>query len=236
MEQPDTRLHFRTAWRAVGRLRQDPDNTNEVFVIIRALSGKSGERVYRRFKKTENGQKVLRERRNLLETLNDRAYLASLPENSLGHQYYLFTDREQITAAGLVDASQAVRSVDVGENRRRFYERRRDCHDLQHVVTGWGRDLLGEGALLSFGIAQNWHHGIGLIVAMAYFTGGPEMRTIIRQGWRRGKTSAVLDFADWEALLPLPLEEVREQLGVGAPPVYRPVNSREAAAASAARM
>lgn len=232
VEAPDTSLQFRTAWRALGRLRKDPDNTDEVFVIIKALSGNSGEKHFQKFRKTENGHRILSEKRDLLEILKDRDYLANLPEGSLGHEYYLFTEREKITADGLVDASESVERVTVSENHRRFYNRRRDCHDLQHVVSGWGRDLLGEGALLSFGISQNWHNGIGLIVAMAYWTGGPQMRAIIRSAWKRGKHSACLDFADWERLLPLPLAQVREELGLGEPPVYQPVYSSAAAAAA----
>jgi ubiquinone biosynthesis protein COQ4 len=232
VEKSDTSLHFKAAWRALGRLRNDPDNTGEVFVIIKALSGNSGEKHFQKFKKTESGQRILGEERNLLDTLTDRDYLAALPEGSLGHQYYLFTERENITAEGLVDASESVERVAVGENHRRFYSRRRDCHDLQHVATGWGRDLRGEGALLAFGISQNWHNGIGLIVAMAYSTGGVEMRAIIRQGFKRGRRSECLDFADWERYLPMPLDQVREELKLGEPPVYEPVWSSEAAQAS----
>ena len=40
-----------------------------------------------------------------------------------------------------------------------------------------------------------------------------------------------LSRVEWEALLPLPVEEVRTRLGVGAPPVYRPVRSAELRAA-----
>ena len=149
MQKPDTRLQFRTAWRALGRLRIDPDNTDEVFVIIRALSGNSGERHYRKFKNTEAGPRILAEQRNLLDTLVDRDYLRSLPEESLGHQYLLFTERENISPEGLVEASESVDRTAVGENRLRFFNRLRDCHDLQHVTTGWGRDLLGEGSVLT---------------------------------------------------------------------------------------
>ena len=232
VQKPDTSFQFRTAWRALGRLRLDPDNTDEVFIIIRALSGNSGERHYRKFKKTTAGQCILSEQRNLLETLTDRDYLRSLPEDSLGHQYLLFTEREKISPEGLVEASESVDRTEVGENRLRFFNRLRDCHDLQHVTTGWGRDLLGEGSVLTYGIAQNWHHGIALIVAMAFSTGGPDMRAMIRKAWRRGKQSENLDFADWEALLPLPLAQVRDKLGLGEPPVYEPIWSGGAAASA----
>ena len=37
----------------------------------------------------------------------------------------------------------------------------RDSHDLYHVVTGYGRDGLGEICVLTFGNAQFHNHGIG---------------------------------------------------------------------------
>ena len=229
----DTSLHFREAWQALQRLSENPDNTDEVFVIIRALSGKSGERQFRRFHKTEVGQKVLAEKRDLLTTLLDRDYLGSLPEGSLGRTYADFTEREQISADGLVEASETVERSEVDEDRRRFFDRLRDCHDLHHVTTGWGRDLMGEVSVLAFGTSQAWHHGIALIVAHVFWEGGPESRAMIRKAWRRGKEAPWLDAADWERLLPMRLDEVRAELGLGEPPVYEPVWSEGAPAAAA---
>ena len=54
------------------------------------------------------------------------------------------------------------------------------------------------------------------------------MRPIIRDGHRRGKQAAWLPGEDWEALLELPLEEVRTKLGLGAPPVYEEFRSEGA--------
>ena len=230
--KPDTRLHFRTAWQALGRLRQDPDRTDEVFVIVRALSGRSGERQYRRFRKTALGQRILAEKRDLLATLRDREALAALPEGSLGRAYHDFTEREQISADGLVEASHTVERVEIDEDRTRFFDRLRDCHDLQHVATGWGRDLMGEVSVLAFDTAQAWHHGIALIVAQVYWSGGPEVRAMIRTAWRRGKKARFLDHADWERLLPLPLDQVRAELELGDPPVYEPVWSAGAPASA----
>lgn len=229
----ETRLQFRVAWQALQRLRQDPDKTEEVFVIIRALTGKSGERQFTRFQKTETGKKVLAEKRDLLQTLLDRDSLESLPAGSLGKTYAEFTAREQISADGLVEASETVERDRVDEDRRRFYDRLRDCHDLHHVTTGWGRDLMGEVSVLAFGTSQAWHHGIALIVAQVFWSGGPEAREMIRGAWRRGKEAEWLDAADWERLLPMPLDDVRAELALGAPPVYEPVWSEGAPAAAA---
>ena len=228
----DHSFQFRTAWQALSRLRANPDATEEVFVIIRALTGKSGEREFQRFRKTEAGARVLAEKRDLLPVLQDRAYLESLPEGSLGREYAAFTAREQISAEGLVDASDNVEREAIDADRARFFDLLRDSHDLHHVTTGWGRDLMGEVSLLAFMISQAWNHGIALIVGHVYWTGDADTRALIRSAWRRGKKAKWLAGSDWEALLPRPLDEVRAEFELGALPEYEPVWSEGAPAAA----
>ena len=103
------------------------------------------------------------------------------------------------------------------ERRLLFSARLRDSHDLWHVVTGYGRDLYGEAALLAFTYRQIRNRGIGLIVLVAYLRAGGEYkqeRVLIRDGYRRARDASWLPGADWEALLERPLDEVRETLGV----------------------
>lgn len=234
MAEERHRLRIREAWRALQRLRRDPDDTKAVFEILQALSGRSGERAFQRFRRSPVGARVLAEGRDLLDVLQDRERLAALPAGSLGRCYYEFTEREQISAAGLVEASRPRReAVPLDADRRRFFDRRRDMHDVEHVATGWGRDLRGEAALLTFYLAQGWSHGLGLIVAMAFYEGDAEARRVIRDAWRRGRRAAWLAAADWEDLLPRPLEEVRALLRLGDPPRYEPLFSAMAAAAAA---
>lgn len=219
------------AYRAWKKLSADPDRTEYVFEIISALSGRSGERQFRRFAKTDTGRRILAEERDLLSTLSDREALRALPEGSLGHSYAAFMDAEQISADGLVDASESAdREHHPDPHVDRFFRRLRDAHDVWHVVSGYGRDLRGEATLLSFTFAQERNPGIGFIVAMIYLRGEAEERRMLRDGYRRGKQAAWLPAADWEALLPLPLDTVREQLEVGPPPVYEAVRSEGAPA------
>ena len=42
-------------------------------------------------------------------------------------------------------------------------------HDLWHVVTGYGRDELGEACLLAFTYAQNKNRGVGFIAFVGCF-------------------------------------------------------------------
>lgn len=210
---------FREAWDAIRALIRDPDDTPQVFRIIRALSGNSQERSFQRFLRSEHGPTILAEERVLLDTLSNRAYLESLPEGTLGRVYADFTAREEITADGLVEASESVeRNPDEIDPRRELFgQRLRDSHDLWHVVTGYGRDLFGEAALLSFTYRQIRNRGIGFIVAVAYLKARGPMageRVLIRDGYRRAGRAEWLPGADWEALLELPLEDVRRRLGV----------------------
>lgn len=226
------RIEPRRALRAMRSLLQNPDDTAKVFEIIDALSGNTGERLFQRFRASAVGQHVLAERRDLLATLADTARLRALPRGSLGWAYADFSRREQISAAGLLDANvQGGRRTDLDPERRLYADRLRDMHDLWHVVTGYGRDLLGEAALLAFSFAQTRNPGIGFIVGVALLKAGSgAARSFILAAWRRGRRARWLPGEDWEALLTEPLEGVREHLRLGAPPIYGPIRSAGAPA------
>jgi ubiquinone biosynthesis protein COQ4 len=230
--QPD-RIRPLAALRAIRALIRHPDDTALVFEIIEALSGRTRARVFDRFRTTESGRRLLAERPNLLERLTNRDALLALPPGTLGRTYGEFMSREQISADGLVDASSNWLRDDLPDDRRWFADRLRDTHDLWHVVTGYGRDLVGEASLLSFTYAQTRNLGIGFIVAVAYLRArGPFRpgRRLLRDGYRRGRRAAWLPGVEWEQLLDQPLARVREQLGVGEPTSYQPIRSEGAPA------
>ena len=89
------------ALRALRKLIADPDKTEEVFVIISALSGNSRNRAFERFRSTPTGKKILREERDILTVLRDRERLERMPPASLGKTYSEFMSNEQISADGL---------------------------------------------------------------------------------------------------------------------------------------
>jgi ubiquinone biosynthesis protein COQ4 len=232
---PRKRIQPLRALRAIRALLANPDDTPKVFEIIDALSGSSGERLFRRFRASSTGARILEERRDLLATLDDRPSLLALPPGTLGRTYAEFAEREQITGQGLADASieGGRRRDDIGPERRLFADRLRDMHDLWHVATGYGRDLVGEAALLAFSFAQTWNPGVGFIVAVAYLRARGDVasaRAVMREGFRRGLRASWLPAADWERLLERPLESLRDELGIGTPPSYVPVRSAGAPA------
>ena len=230
------RIEPLVALRAMRTLLANPDETALVFRIIRALSGQSFERLYQRILAHPTGSVVLNERRNILPVLQERQRLRSLPAGTLGREYARFLDDEGISAEGLVEASTEDEddSYFLDDRARVLSMRLRDIHDLWHVVTGYQRDLFGEGALLAFSYAQTRNPGIAFIVVMAalrrWREGHADAVRLSWHAWRRGRRAESLVAADWEALLELPLAEVRRTLRVDDPEEYRPMFSAAAAA------
>lgn len=218
-------MEFRTAWRALKALIADNEDTTQVFIIMRALTGKSLFKQYRKFCATETGQKILREKRDLLTTLADRETLKKLPEGTLGKTYIDFMVREGITAEGLVEASEPTYTEFTDKDLERYTMRTREMHDLWHVVTGYGRDGLGEMSVVSFSYAQTKSLGFAAITLMAasHFSKLFPRRGIFAVAWeayRNGRKAKWFPGQDWEHLLTLPLEDIRTMLNVAVPTKY----------------
>lgn len=217
-----------TALRAVNRLLRNPEDTRQVFVIMTALRGRSGRRMFERFLSTPSGARVASEGRRLLDRLQDRAGLAAMPEGSLGRAYLAFMQAEQLSAEGLVDASDAGGGPLANPAAALFRDRMRGMHDLTHVLTGYGRDALGELCLLAFMYRHTGNLGGALIALMGAGKfrrspmGGAATAAVI-EGFRHGGKSAWLPGVEWEALLDQDLDALRRRLGVAAPVAYRNV-------------
>jgi ubiquinone biosynthesis protein COQ4 len=210
-------------------LAKDPDDLPKVFELIDSLPGRSPGRLLARMRASADGRRLLVTRPDLRTILADRAALFALPPDTLGHQYAAFCERAGITPQGIVDASieGSIPDPDESPDMRFAGERMRDTHDLWHVVTGYGTDVAGEVALLSFSYAQTRHPGIGLIVGFTYLHFAPQVNKLLRDAYARGKSAAWLPAVVWEDLLARPLDEVRARLGIGAPPVYTPISSAD---------
>jgi len=219
----DTSFRPLQAVRAVRRLQANPEDTSQVFTVFRALRGKSGINAFRRFAASPTGARVIREKRRLLDTLSDRDRLCALPQESFGRRYFDFMEKEQLTAEGLVEASQSWENDPVPPDMDLFRARMRDAHDLTHVLTGYGRDGLGELCLLAFMHAHNRNLGALLIVAMSLTRIPRPARRAVFEAWRNGRKARWLQEQDYEALLPRPLDEVRRELRIANPRLYRAV-------------
>jgi ubiquinone biosynthesis protein COQ4 len=217
----DTRLHPITAFRAVRALMADGEDTNQVFIIFRALRGNSGQKIFKRFKASPTGQKILRENRSLMARLEDRAALAALPQGSVGRAYFEFMESEHLSAAGLMQASEGTYDDVASPEAKLVFDRLRDAHDLTHILTGYGRDPLGELCLLAFMHQHSHNLGQKLIIAMSWSRLPQAARKAVKEAGRNGKKARWFLDMDYEALLSRPLDEVRRELNIAEPSVYR---------------
>ena len=226
MNNKGSGIQLRTAFKALKRLLANPQATEEVFTIINALSGPALKKGCQRFASSDYGKHVLATRVDLIQTLQNKEHLARLPENTLGSHYLAFVEKEQLTADGLVEASQdEVTYTEMNEDLKRFATRQRDSHDLWHTLTQYGRNELGELCLLAFTYAQTGNRGIGLIVLagsmkMRKYYGLSVFSTVFR-AYRDGKSCQWLPAQNWELLLEKPIEEVRTKLGIQDPVAYQ---------------
>lgn len=217
------RREWGAALRALRRLLDDKDDTEQVFEIMRALNGGASRVGYRRLLSSVEGGRLAYRRAELAPLLADRAALAACPPGSLGAAYRDFTDRGGISPEGLVAVSGKV-MTDL-EHPYAWYGRGiRDAHDLWHVVTGYGLDRLGEASLVAFSFAQTRGLGWALIgggAALRHLRAGQagHARAIV-QGYRRGRAAAWLPAVDWPAQLGQPLDAVRARLRITPPSAY----------------
>ena len=217
------------AGRALATLLRDPDDLPQVFTLIESLSGFAPHRLLLNFRRSEAGVRLLREQLDIVPRLTDRDALRALPGGSLGRGYLAFIESEGITPEGIRAAS--LEGYTHGARPDSFaylHQRMRDTHDLWHAATGYRGDVLGELSLLAFTLAQNWNAGVALIIVAGLIKGfGQGDTSVVLDGYRRGRAAAYLPTQDWEALLALPLSEVRARLHLGETPVYTAVRTSD---------
>ena len=223
----DNRVKPIKAIKAIIALSKDNEDTTQVFHVIDALKGSSDRKYFKIFSKSEIGKKILKERIHLLDTLKDKDTLSKLPKNSLGYKYYEFIYKENLSPEELINASESSKKEfgNRTDDEIFFNTRKRDMHDLWHVTTGYGRDALGELSLLAFTYAQEQNRGVGAIALYGYWKVGREfpnfnLRKVIREGYKNGKNATLWSCEDWEKLIKLPIDEVREKINAKKPKLY----------------
>lgn len=219
--------HFR-------ELIRNKEDTTQVFYVIEALNGDSFQKQFVKFANSEKGRKRLEENRHLPPLLDNHDWLRTLPEGSLGRAYLDFMTTEGLTAQGLVDEyTTSGVNRDYGHAEMNIYgDRLRDTHDMLHVLTGFGRDALGEASVLGFSHAQHGGPGVIFIAYGAAWEvrktapkGAPVLKSI-HEARRIGKAAKDIVYEDLMELLPLPIEEVRAKLGIQMPTEYHKVHRK----------
>lgn len=214
--------HFR-------KLIADKEDTEQVFHIIEALRDNRFARSAEKFYQSPTGKRMLAANEYLPHLLDDHDRLRKLPAGSVGQAYVRFMEKEGLTAQGLVDEFDKFQQ---GHPRyddmlERYANRLRDTHDLFHVLTGYGRDALGEQCVLAFSYSLNPSWGV-LFIAWAgarelkkQVTTGAPIYAAVREAQRIGRGAINIAHQDIAALLAEPLAEARRRLNIAEPAVYR---------------
>lgn len=211
--------HFR-------ELLKDKEDTTHVFHIFEALPRKGFREEAKAFAQTDKGRALFASERHLPDLLDDHERLRAMPEGSVAHAYCDFMEKEGLTAAGLVAEGEKMGRRRYGDMVEWYGGRNRDTHDLLHVLTGYGRDALGEQCVLAFTYGQNpapanlfIAYAGGLNVRKNTKTKAPILRAI-NEAKRLGKGCPRVAEEDIAGLLAEPLDTARQRLKITPPQHY----------------
>lgn len=217
---------WRLSLRFLREFFRDPDDTGKAFEFLFATGQKDMERYFQRFAAGPHGPRLLARKPSLADAIQDLAALAAMPAGSLGRTFLAFLQKYGYQALALHELVLRTRAKweaefnlpRVDADRLWFFDRFMLSHDLQHVVTGYGPDDLGEAALSAFTLGQQGGLGLTVLTLGATAKGAGEVGAYwayyIYRAWRRGRAAQPLYAAPWEDLLPLPLDAARELLGI----------------------
>lgn len=231
-DRPQARYRPLRAVKNFQALIKDKEDTSLVFKIFESLPSKDFLPRVQDLALSERGEYLRANEYSLAEYLDDHATLRRTPKGSLAHAYCDFMEAEGLSAAGLTAEYERAGRPKYPDLVEWFIDRSRDTHDLFHILTGYGRDALGEQCVLLFthGQAPSQGHlligyaGAANIARMAKGSKAPIFGAV-RQAHRTGKGAPSLISQPIRQLLERPLDEVRAAMHIPEPTLYRECHS-----------
>lgn len=217
------------ALRALKKLIANKEDTEQVFLIMQALSGRSTPRGYARLLDSAEGGRQAYLRQEFSDRLMDQAWVASFAPGTVGAAYREFIAPRGLTAYGLAEESRKVNgSIEVAHPVAWYGRRMRDVHDIWHVLTGYSTDALGEACVVAFSYAQTKSFGFGFIALggayqLSRSKSGLPYAKAVWQAWRNGLKAKWLPELDYERLFAEPLDQARARLNIVRPTVYESI-------------
>ncbi|ROT95212.1 hypothetical protein EB810_08885 [Altererythrobacter sp. FM1] len=212
--------HFR-------ELIKDKEDTSHVFEIYDALPSRNFRPRAHSFTLSARGDALRAAEPYLPSILDDHDALLQMPRDSVAEAYVCFMESEGLSAAGLVAESEKLGRPKYGDLMEWYGFRQRDTHDLLHVLTGYGRDALGEQCVLLFTHGQSPSLGHLLLgyagaanIKKQVKSKAPVYRAV-REAQRIGKVCPSIVEMSIRELLAMNLSEVRKQLGIAEHQWYR---------------
>lgn len=227
-DRPEPRYSLPRAVKNFRLLMKDKEDTSLVFKIYESLPSSQFMPRVAALTMSGRGEFLRATEPNLPEILDDHATLRKTPKGSLAHAYCDFMESEGLTAAGLVAEADKLGRPKYPDLVQWFAERSRDTHDLFHVLTGYGRDALGEQCVLLFTHGQSptqghlliGYAGAANIKKMVWGSKAPVIGAV-RQAKATGKGAPSLIEQPIRELLKQPVDRVRQALNIPEPTQYR---------------
>jgi ubiquinone biosynthesis protein COQ4 len=215
--------------KALGHFRKlvaDKEDTEQVFHMVDCLPSARFRAIQNGFCTSARGRALMASEPCLPDLLDDHDRLLAMPEGSVAHAYVAFMRAEGLSAAGLVAESEKAGRARFDDQVQWFGDRLRDTHDLVHVLTGYGRDALGEQCALGFSYGQYraWVDGF-----LAWAGGFELWRKVkadapvfaaVGEAVRNGKAAEPVFAQSIAALLAEPLDAARARMGIATPVHY----------------
>jgi ubiquinone biosynthesis protein COQ4 len=202
-------------------LIKNPNNTMSVYDIEDALTHEKPNQVSIEFILAQPGMKQIAQEQYIAPE-PDVEQLLQYPENSLGYQYASY-----LKVSGF--DPHFYRDLEIKDNVSYLFMRRRQTHDIWHIITGFGADVASELGLKAFELAQTRSPMSALLVA------GGLVRTLFEDpenlgylldrlavGYRMGAKAKPFLAQKWEEHWEKSIEQWRNELNVEVPPSYIP--------------
>ncbi|GAB5489058.1 MAG: hypothetical protein Pars2KO_26280 [Parasphingorhabdus sp.] len=225
-ERPESRFRPLKALHHFRELIKDKEDTEQVFHIFECLPRRNFRMEALAFSTSEKGEHIRGQEPYLPDILDDHERLRAMPEGSLAHAYCDFMEKEGLSAAGLVEEFDKFHARKYGDLIEWYGNRQRDTHDLLHVLTGYGRDALGEQCVLAFTYGQS---PAPAHLFIAYLGGLNLKKTIkskaavfkaITQARKMGRACPRITEESILEMLAQPLDELRKQMNIETPTAY----------------
>ena len=226
-DRPIPRLRPLDACKFFLKFLKNKEDTQQIFLIHDALMGKSLVRDFIKFKSTPEGRARIK-KRFLPNLLDEHAFFRTLPANSVARAYIDFMEQEGLTAKELVDEYEKTLPKPPYEDLLEWYHNRlRDTHDLLHVLSGHGRDALGEACVQAFGYSQSKTLGSiflacvgGMAIKQEVLKYNAPILRAVNHARKNGRAAHRIIEQDILELLREPIELARKRLNIQEPIFY----------------
>ena len=202
------------------------EGVSHAFKAHFCLAGPKLQSAFDEFSNSPTGRRLLKDRPNLGDHLAEVASVKDAPEGSFARAYREFLEADTNamldtrTLASHAHVDVLAEQLGWDEDIAWFVERMANTHDLFHVLAGYGPSLANEGGVIMFTMSHSRMRR-GLLAAFLWTfrprVGWRRWHRYLREGWKRGAETAdagQLLAAYYVELLPLPLEQVRRELGI----------------------